>query len=225
MLTLLHTSPVHVPVFDTLRDEDAPGFALRHLVHPELLTRAREEGPEAVAGQVADVLGWAVRDGARAGLCTCSTIGSVAEKAGAALGLPVLRVDRPMAAAAVATGTRVTVLATVSSTLGPTADLIAEEAERAGRAVSVRKVLVPDAWERFEAGDEDGYLTAVAAAAQGERETDAIVLAQASMASAAARMTDTGGSGVPVLSSPRSGLLAAVREATHPGPGHALPTR
>lgn len=97
MLALLHTSPVHVPVFDALRDEEAPDLTLHHLVRPELLERARAQGPEAVAEDVAAALAEAARDGARAALCTCSTIGSVAEAAGAALGLPVLRVDRPMA--------------------------------------------------------------------------------------------------------------------------------
>ncbi|MFI9045748.1 aspartate/glutamate racemase family protein [Streptomyces sp. NPDC053427] len=209
MLTLLHTSPVHVPVFDALRDEEAPGLALRHLVRPELLERAREQGPDAVAEEVAAALSGAARAGARAALCTCSTIGSVAEAAGAALGLPVLRVDRPMAAAAVAAGPRIVVLAALESTLGPTRDLIAEEAERAGREVRVRTVLVPGAWERFEAGDTEGYLEAVAAAAREVPAADAIVLAQASMAPAAGRLTG----GVPVLSSPRPGLRAAAQLA------------
>ncbi|MFF4699420.1 aspartate/glutamate racemase family protein [Streptomyces chattanoogensis] len=210
MLTLLHTSPVHVPVFDALRDEEAPGLALRHLVRPELLDRARELGPDAVAEEVAAALAGAAREGARAVLCTCSTIGAVAEAAGAGIGLPVLRGDRPMAAAAVAAGPRIAVVATVESTLAPTEDLIAQEADRAGRAVRVRTVLVPGAWERFEAGDTEGYLEAVATAAREVPAADAIVLAQASMASAADRLTG----GVPVLSSPRTGLRAAAQLAT-----------
>ncbi|MFJ9412019.1 aspartate/glutamate racemase family protein [Streptomyces sp. NPDC101393] len=222
MLALLHTSPVHVPVFDALRDEDAPGLPLRHLVRPELLDRAREQGPEAVAEEVSGALAGAAREGARAVLCTCSTIGAVAEAAGAALGLPVLRVDRPMAAAAVAAGARITVLAALESTLGPTADLITEEAERAGREVTVRTVLVPGAWERFEAGDTEGCLAAVAAAVDEVRDADAIVLAQASMAAAAERPRAagrpaadgaTGGAAPVVLSSPRRGLRAAAAQS------------
>jgi hypothetical protein len=97
-LALLHTSPVHVPVFDALRDETHPGLELRHVVDERLLERARAEGPDAVAEDVAAVLRRAVAEGARAVLCTCSTIGAVAEAAD--VGVPVLRVDRPMAAAA-----------------------------------------------------------------------------------------------------------------------------
>ncbi|MEV4046661.1 arylsulfatase, partial [Streptomyces sp. NPDC049744] len=41
MLALLHTSPVHVPVFDALRDAAHPGLELRHHVGAGLLERAR----------------------------------------------------------------------------------------------------------------------------------------------------------------------------------------
>ncbi|MFE0511455.1 arylsulfatase, partial [Streptomyces sp. NPDC058964] len=80
-LALLHTSAVHVPVFDALRDEDHQGLELRHFVDEGLLERARGDGPEAVAADVAALLERAVADGARAVLCTCSTIGAVAEAA------------------------------------------------------------------------------------------------------------------------------------------------
>jgi hypothetical protein len=212
-LALLHTSPTHVPVFDALRDESHPGLELRHLVDEELLARARREGPETVADDVRALFAAAVADGARVLLCTCSTIGDVAERADA--GVPVLRVDRPMAAAAVATGPRIVVLATVASTLEPTVALVEEEALRAGRPVDVRTALVEDAWALFEAGDTDGCARAVADAADAVTDADAIVLAQASM-TAAQRFTTTS---VPVLSSPRPGLAAAADavRAAHTG--------
>ncbi|MGW1544924.1 hypothetical protein ACWCPM_32690 [Streptomyces sp. NPDC002309] len=45
----LHTSPLRVPVLDSLRDEDHSGLELRHLVHEDLLTRARRDGLSSVA--------------------------------------------------------------------------------------------------------------------------------------------------------------------------------
>ncbi|RSS51048.1 aspartate/glutamate racemase family protein [Streptomyces sp. WAC06614] len=184
-LTLLHTSPVHVPVFDALRDRHHPGAVLRHLVAPELLDRARAEGPGAV-------------------LCTCSTLGGVAEALAPELGVPVLRVDRPMCAEAVRLGPRIAVLAAVGSTLGPTTALIEEEAGAA--PVRVRARVVDGAWERFEAGDTGGYLARVAAAADAVTGADVIVLAQASMADADALVRTA----VPVLTSPARGLAAAL---------------
>ncbi|MFG3658981.1 aspartate/glutamate racemase family protein [Streptomyces sp. NPDC047706] len=209
MLALLHTSPLHVPVFDALRDEDHPGLELRHVVREDLLTRAGHEGPEAVAGDVRAVLDRAVADGARAVLCTCSSVGGVAEAAAADAGVPVLRVDRPMAAAAVAVGPRIVVLATVASTLGPTVALVEEEARRAGRPVAVRTLLVEDAWECFTAGDTREYARLVARAADEVTGADVIVLAQASMTPARGLTSAT----APVLSSPRPGLAAGARAA------------
>ncbi|MFI6461335.1 arylsulfatase [Streptomyces sp. NPDC050528] len=232
MLALLHTSPAHIPVFDALRDEDHQGLELRHFVDEELLARARREGPEAVAGAVRDALEEAVAAGARAVLCTCSTIGAVAENAGARIGVPVLRADRPMAAAAVAAGPRVVVAATLESTLGPTVALVEEEGRRrTGRGshepiaphepsapmapreslapLDIRTLLVEGAWARFEAGDTEGCARLVADAVDAVTGADVIILAQGSMAPAQ-RLTTTA---VPVLSSPRLGLTAGARAA------------
>ncbi|WTH58119.1 aspartate/glutamate racemase family protein [Streptomyces sp. NBC_01547] len=203
-LLLLHTSPVHVPVFEALRDRNHPGAVLRHLVVPEQLDRARAEGPESVAPALRGLL---LAEAAPPGtpvLVTCSTIGAIAESLAPALGAPVLRVDRPMAAAAVRAGRRIAVLAALGSTLAPTGELLAEEA--AGRPVSIRTHLVAGAWERFEAGDTAGYLARVADAADSVTGADVIVLAQASMAEAAGLVT----SPVPVLSSPAPGLAAGL---------------
>ncbi|MDT9693004.1 arylsulfatase [Streptomyces sp. P9(2023)] len=203
-LALLHTSPVHVPVFDGLRDRHHPGLDLKHLVAEELLVRARADGPEAVADAVRDVLAEAVADGATAVLCTCSTIGGIAERNAAALGVPVLRVDRPMAAEAVR-ARKVVVVAAVESTLAPTLELLRDES--GDPAPSVTTLLVDGAWAPFLAGDHDGYLDAVAAAVDRVDPAGGgvVVLAQASMADAAERTTTP----LPVLSSPRLGLAAA----------------
>ncbi|MFD3330375.1 aspartate/glutamate racemase family protein [Streptomyces sp. NPDC058701] len=200
-LVLLHTSAAHVPVFDALRDRNHPGAALRHLVVPELLDRARDEGPDAVAPDLLELLSAA---GPGSVLVTCSTIGATAESLAPALRAPVLRVDRPMAAAAVRAGARITVLASLKSTLAPTVALLAEEAGK--RPVTIRTRLVAGAWDRFASGDRDGCLALVAAAADGVTGADVIVLAQASLAGA----EHLAASRVPVLSSPASGLAAGL---------------
>ncbi len=212
MLALLHTSPAHVPVFGALGERHHPGLPLRHAVAEELLTRALAEGPDAVERELDDALRRAVGEGAAAVLCTCSTIGGAAEARSAAVGVPVLRVDRPMAAAAVAVppaagreATRVAVVATQPGTLPPTVALIEEEAGRQGRPVTVTTTVVDGAWELFQAGDQAGHLAAVAAAVGAVDGADVIVLAQASMAAAA----DHAVTALPVLSSPALGLAAA----------------
>lgn len=211
MLALVHTSPLHIPVFDALRDEDHQGLELAHFVHEDLLTRARAERPEAVAAGVRAVLEQAVAGGAVAVLCTCSSIGGVAEEAAEEVGVPVLRVDRPMAAAAVTVGPRVVVVATSESTFGPTVALVEDEARRAGLPADVRTLFVDGAWALFQAGDTEGYVRAVADAVDSVPgdSADAIILAQASMTPAQLLTTTT----VPVLSSPRPGLAAGAAAA------------
>ena len=137
ILSLLHTSPAHIPVFEALREAGHPDVALRHVIREDLLVRAGQSGPDSVADDVRTLLETAVRDGADAVLCTCSSIGAVAEEQAAGLGVPVLRVDRPMAEAAVAAGERIAVIATTDSTFGPTGALLRAAAGQAGRRVTL----------------------------------------------------------------------------------------
>jgi hypothetical protein len=119
-----------------------------------------------------------------------------------------LRIDRAMADRAVRTGPRVLVVAAVESTLAPTMALILSAATNAGVAVQPRTLLVEEAWPHFEAGDNARYIEtlarAIRAAAGG---ADVVVLAQASMAPAAALLADLG---IDVLSSPALGARHAV---------------
>jgi hypothetical protein len=142
-------------------------------------------------------------------LCTCSTIGGCAEELGRTADAPVLRVDRAMAERAIALGPRILVAAALASTLKPTRALLLDAAARAGKAVQLSELLCDAAWERFERGDQPGYLAAIAERLRAAAvSADAIVLAQASMAGAADLCADLP---IPILSSPRLGLEAALR--------------
>lgn len=197
----LHTSPVHVPTFDTLLGELDTAVSAVHLVDESLLADARTRGAESVTDRVAARIAELRDRGAGTICCTCSSIGDVAERIGVDLGVPVFRVDRPMAARAVGAGRRIGVVAALASTLAPTRALLLEEAERAGAEVEVELVLAEGAWPLFELGDQEGYLAAIAAAARGlAAGADVLVLAQASMAGAEPLLVDLG---LPVLSSPR----------------------
>jgi hypothetical protein len=113
-----------------------------------------------------------------------------------------------MAERAVEIGGRIVVVAAVESTLGPTRDLLESVAAARGSDVPIEVRLIDGAWERFEAGDREGYVAAIAGALPGlAADAGVIVLAQASMAPAA-EMVDVG---VPVLSSPRLAVEALAR--------------
>jgi hypothetical protein len=207
----LHTSPVHVAVFEGLVAAIEPDARCASVVDEGLLAAARLDGPEAV-GVVAGVaarIDELVACGAGPIVCTCSTIGGIAERIGTERGLDVVRVDRAMAERAVDLGGRVVVLAALESTLEPTAQLLADVATIRRRPIDVCTQVVAGAWDRFEADDLDGYVRLVADAVTGaDDEADVIVLAQASMARAADRVATR----APVLTSPRLAVEAVFSE-------------
>ena len=208
-LSFLHTSPIHIATFDALIKDQAPDIPVTHLVGEEFLAEARDKGisPE-LTKRIHDKILAAIDDDASVVLCTCSSIGGSAESANGLTAVPIIRVDRPMAEKAISIGTRIIVAAALESTIGPTTELIRDAAVKAEKEVELIEVLCADAWARFEAGDQDGYIDKIATQLrQVVDQGEVIVLAQASMAGAAALCTDLP---IPVLSSPSLGVAAAV---------------
>ena len=208
-LVMVHTVSGLIDLFDELRAEIDPEVPVRHVVQAALLTDAIDEGglTDEIRARSRDALLEAT-EGAAVVLCTCSTVGPGADDAAAQAGVPVLRVDRPMAEAAVEAGRRITVAATLATTIGPTADLVADAARRAGKEVEIDSVVFAEARARLVAGDAEGHERIIAEGLhEAAASADAIVLAQASMTPALARCADIR---VPLLTSPRSGLEAAI---------------
>jgi hypothetical protein len=209
-LAFLHTSPVHVATFNRLLSELDPSISARHIVEEDLLNAARAAGEitPALDQRIAAAIHEAGAPDGAVVLCTCSTIGGSAEAAGERAGQAVLRVDRPMAERAVGLGSRILVAAALASTIAPTRALIVDAAGRAGKPIELTELLCTPAWALFERGDQAGYAQAIAEALRvGAGDAEVIVLAQASMAAAAPLCEDLG---VPILSSPRLGLEAAI---------------
>jgi len=209
-LAFLHTAPGHVATFDALVAELDPRLELAHAVDPALLEDARAAGgvTDTIAARVAAAMRGLAEAGATVVVCTCSTLGEAAERAALGPGRQALRIDRPMAEAAVAAGPRIAIVAALASTFAPSRALLEDAALRARRPIALHDVLCADAWPRFEAGDLEGYLARVAASARAAAQAaDVVILAQASMAAAASRCADAA---APVLAGPRLGVAAAV---------------
>lgn len=208
----LHTSPAHVARFDALAAELAPECATAVVVDELLLSAARRSGVDdpgvrdGISAALADLL----HAGARVVVCTCSTIGAVAEQLGDECGARVVRVDRPMIESALGAGRRIAAVVAVESTAAPTRALIESVAAARSAAAEISIVVSEGAWARFEAGDIEGYLQSIADTCDSlDGSVDVIVLAQASMADAADRV----GGATPVLSSPRLAVSAAAELA------------
>lgn len=203
MLTFIHTTASNEALFRTLLEEMGPDIPARHLLAADLLDRATAHGrvtPE-IAADTKERMQAALDDGARLVLCTCSTLGTCADQ----MNDPrVLRIDRAMARRATGKGGRVLVAACVASTLEPTVTLLRES----GPQTEIEMLLMADLWPHFQAGERELYWQGIAERLRAHAaEFDCIVLAQASMAGAADLLSDLP---VPVLSSPRIGLEAAI---------------
>jgi hypothetical protein len=99
----------------------------------------------------------------------------------------------------------VLVAACVASTLDPTVKLLRESAPE---TTQIETLLMADLWPHFQAGDRRLYWQGIAERLRTQASGfDSIVLAQASMAGAADSLSDLP---IPVLSSPRIGMEAAV---------------
>jgi hypothetical protein len=222
-IAFLHTARPNVELFGDLMARIDASVPVRHEVLETVLQAAVGTGTvtDMMRQQTEAALRALSNAGAALVVCTCSTIGGLAEATTLDNGSRVMRIDRPMAEAAVAGGRRILVAATLQSTVRPTIDLIQQVATETGRTVDVTELLCTDAWPHFQRGDHGAYAATIAAtviAAAGH--DDVVVLAQASMAPAAAVLAARG---VSAVASPELGVRAALDAyrrvvAAHPVP-------
>jgi Asp/Glu/hydantoin racemase len=203
-LGLVHTSATLVPVFAQLCKDKLPGVETFNIVDDSLVKGIREAGsitPQ-ILERVTNYIKSAESAGATQILVTCSSIGPAVEAGAKLVSVPTLRVDQPMADKAVETGKKIGVVATLSTTLEPTADLIQRRAAIAGKKTEITSKLVEGAFEALMGGDAAMHDVKVASALKElSKQVDVIVLAQASMA----RVVETLSAEVkrvPILASP-----------------------
>jgi Asp/Glu/hydantoin racemase len=203
-LGLVHTSATLVPIFAQLCKDKLPGVEVFNIADDSLVKGIREAGSltAQISRRVAGYLESAELAGADYIMVTCSSIGPAVEAGAKLIGVPVLRVDQPMADQAVATAKKIGVIATLATTLEPTADLIRRRAEKAGKNIEITSRLCEGAFEALMSGDAATHDAKVAAALKElSKQVEVIVLAQASMA----RVVDTLAAEdkrVPILASP-----------------------
>ena len=184
-LGLVHTSATLVPVFGQLCKEKLPGVSVFNIVDDSLVKGIMAAGSltAPISRRVAGYIESAELAGADCILVTCSSIGPAVEAAAKLTGVPVLRVDQPMADEAVKMGKRIGVIATLRTTLEPTADLIARRAAAAGKAIELTSRLCEGAFDALMSGnaaEHDAKVASVLKELSGR--VDVVVLAQASMA-------------------------------------------
>lgn len=208
-LALIHTTPLAVPIFTNLCQEIIPDVPIFHIVDESLLGSTIRAGrlEKITIRRLLNQVESAQDAGAGAVLVTCSSIGPAIALAQELFDFPVIRVDLPMAEEAVRIamrgGARIGVLASLPTTLEPTAALMRETAARQAKGCVVSTALCQGAFEAVSCGDTATHDRLVKEKLLDlARNVDVIVLAQASMS----RVVDQippGEIAIPVLSSPR----------------------
>jgi Asp/Glu/hydantoin racemase len=209
-IAILHTSFVFVsvePAINNLIEELIPDAEVIHFVDSDVLaTVVREQGISPKSEERMTHLAQAAEAaGADIIFSACSSLGPALDVAARHVTTPVVKIDEAMAIRAAAEGTRIGVLATVPTTLGPTSDLVQSKADEAGRRIAIEQRLCEGAFDVLMSGDRDKHDSLVVEQAVDLAKTvDLIVLAQASMARLADVLQKE--TGLPVLASPRLGV-------------------
>ena len=205
-LGLIHTSATLVPVFQELTDKYLADKKLKifNIADDSLIKNTIERGkltPDTarrVVGHVAS----AEEAGADFILVTCSSIGPAVEMAAELVDIPVLRVDQPMADKAVQMGKKIGVVATLSTTLEPTSDLVRRRATVAGKDIELTSKICEGAFEALMGGNPEVHDEKVATALKElSQQVDVILLAQASMARVVDQLSEEDKK-VPIITSP-----------------------
>ena len=188
---VIHTSPATLDLFGRLLRERIPGATIVNLLDDSILPELAANGGDLSAVEprwrgYARVMS---DRGVDLMLNACSSIGEICTRVQPDVPQTIVRVDSRMAREVVSRATRIGVVATLRTTLGPTSEIIAQTAEEMGRTITLDQRLVEGAYPALLAGDQvrhdDLVADAIAASAQAN---DVVVLAQASMARVLARL-------------------------------------
>ena len=132
---------------------------------------------------------------------TCSSISPAVDVARKLVNRPVLKIDEPMAEAAVKKGERIGIVATVATTLDLTSNLLRQKAEEAGKKISISTALCQEAFQAILQGDTERHdRIVIEKAVELAKGVDLLVLAQGSMARLTKPLSQQ--VKIPVLSSP-----------------------
>lgn len=186
-ISLFHTAEIHAQTFDAL----CPDVDLHHVVRPDWLQRAQGGIDPDLKAEIQGT----IRATPGPVLCSCTTLGEVAEEVGA------VRIDWPMMQEAARLGGPVLLAYCLASTAAPSEALLRRAFGE--EDPEVRHLLLDQHWPLFEAGKSQDFAAALADSIQEAVQAGGyacVVLAQASMAGAADELRDI--STVPVLASP-----------------------
>lgn len=202
-ITAIYTGQGLLEPLSALLKKEIPGLRLSNIVDDSLIADVIAAGgvTKEVARRLVHYYEIAQERRPDYILNTCSSVGEIVELGRQLVDIPIIRIDAPMAAAAVRGYSRIGVIATLPTTLAPTIRLVEQTAARSGKKVAVVDGLAKGAYQALVAGRAQEHDRLIAETArQLAGRVECFVLAQGSMMRMQERLRQV--SGKPVLSSP-----------------------
>jgi glutamate racemase len=185
-VAFIHTSPAAIGPLMQFYGEHAPELEITNLLDDGLLRLLAAGRAEVARKRLSEMLRAAAETyEPELAMITCSSVPrEMSDSLARDFRMPVLKIDYPMARAAVRAGRRVGVAATFPPTLAPTSKLLREAAEEAGAEIEIVQEVEPRAYDALLANDtatHDRLLLDLIERLQSQ-DVSAVVLAQVSMA-------------------------------------------
>jgi len=199
----VHTGVPIGMLLKKMMSESMPDIPNFHIVDDSLIQDLLQTGEftPSILKRLSAQISMAKEAGADIIMVTCSSIAPGVDFAKKLVDIPVMKIDEPMAEQAVESADTVGVLATAKTTLVPSVDLINQVAKKKGKSVKVKSKLISEAFDFFLQGDMENHDRLVkTAGVELARQSDVLVLAQASMSHLADEIEKV--SGTPTLTSP-----------------------
>lgn len=203
-IAIIQTSQVSSAELKALCSEIIPDVTVYQIIDDSLLDEVVANGDvtKGVINRMYTYFRAAESLGVDAILNQCSSVGEVVDILRPMINVPIVKIDEEMARRAISLGSRIAVVATVESTVGPSTRLIYNVAAEMKKNINLEKHLVKDAMMvLIKTGDRDRHNAMVLGEIRSAaKNNDVIVLAQGSMTVIEPLLSDIV---KPVLTSPR----------------------
>lgn len=209
-LVLIHNSMVLMNQLKEICQEVIPQLEVINLMDESLLRDIMNLGNvnQKMVKRICFYAMAAEELGADAVLMTCSSLSETVDVAKNLVNIPVLKIDEPMAIKAVKYTTKIGVMGTLQSVVGPSKRLIESKAKDLGKKVNIESIVCENAFKALIKGDREKHNQLLLQEVDKiVKKVEIIVLAQGSMTAFSpilARET-----GLNVLTCLESGIKAA----------------
>ncbi|OCG06901.1 Asp/Glu racemase [Gilliamella sp. wkB178] len=206
-IALFHTSAATLDTMTKLTTQIIPDVKVMHIVEDSMIkdVMANNGVTPSINARIASYIKAAEIAKCDMFMTACSSIGGVVEQCQFMTSMPLTRIDTAMIEQAIKISGKISVLATVETTLRPTLEYVHRMANIHDQSPEIESLLMAEAFVALLDGDSDKHDEIVKQGLlKALKESDVVILAQASMARVLNTLDEK--PTIPVLTSPESGI-------------------